>query len=198
MPHRVVTQTEEVPGQLATGLFLVNVHHSLPLDIVDPTGARHHRQTGKLRRVEIGQMSWHLHHQTLDAPVQQRADPLSDTLRRQIRHRGKCERIAQPPCLMLKSEDTPRRTEEPRSQCQHTNRVAALPPQSLGSDIRTVTKLLDRSIHPLAYIGAHIGRAVDARETVFCDTPAARATSNITTPREDRAADVCDAVIGSF
>ena len=171
MPDRFVPQTEEVSGQLAAGPFLINIHHSLSRNIVDPAGARHHGQAGKLRWVDIDQMGWHLHDQTLDTAVQQRADSLSDTSCRQIRHRSEGERVAQLTCLMLKGEDSSRRADEPRSQCQHTDCVAALPPQCLCSGIRTVTKLLDRSINPFAYVRTHIGRAVDdARDRLLRHT----------------------------
>ena len=133
MPDRVVPQIEEVSGQLAAGLFLVNIHHSLSRNIVDPAGARHDGQTGKLRWVDIDQMGRHLHDQTLDTAVQQRADSLSDTSCRQIRHGSECEGVAELPCLMLEGEDSSRRAKEPRSQCQHTDRVTALPRQACAA-----------------------------------------------------------------
>src|SRR5215213_9249551 len=153
MPDRLVSQPEEVAGQLAAGLFLIDVQYGLTRYTGDPAGAGHYGQAGKLGGVDVNQMSRHLYHQALHAPLLQRVDPIGDTACREVWHRREHHGVSQPTCLMLEGEDPSGRSNQRRSQSQHTDRVTALPSQCLSGDIRTIAEILDRTIHTLPDIG---------------------------------------------
>ena len=62
--------------------------------------------------------------------------------------------------------------------------MGTLPGQRLRRDVGPITELRDGLVHSVPHIGRTYGALLTTRDTVFCETPARRATSTITTREE--------------
>ena len=165
-------RSEQVSGQLAAGLLLVDVDHGLSRNPwIQPALVTTGSPASCAGSISI---RW------VGTSTTTPSTPASAAWRSRRRHfaqTGPAPKpvpgVTQPARLMLEREDPSRRAEEPRPQGQHTDCVAALPRQRLRGHIRTIAELSIARFTRSRTSERTCGASLTTRDTVFWDTPAA-------------------------